>query len=105
MGSSWFTSPRSSGKHCESCGRVFAAGFLPRDGTLICRDCRAETDLGALRAQREPSPARSSSSRSSGIHCEACERVFAAGHLPQDGTLICRDCRAEQTAAADPELF
>lgn len=96
---------RPSSSHCESCGRVFAAGHLPRDWTLICRDCRAEPDSGALVAQREPSPARSSSARASGLHCEACERVFAAGFLPRDGMLICRDCRAEQTAAADPELF
>lgn len=42
--SAWATTPRSSGIHCKVCDRVFAAGTLPTDGVLVCRDCRIEAD-------------------------------------------------------------
>ncbi|QFG13049.1 hypothetical protein PBI_SCHIEBS_21 [Gordonia phage Schiebs] len=41
--------------------------------------------------------------RASAHRCECCRRKFAAGHVPTDGLLICRDCRAEQEAAAPPD--
>lgn len=41
---------------------------------------------------------------SSGLHCEACGVVFAAGHLPRDEVLICRECRDDQTTPTDPTL-
>lgn len=43
--------------------------------------------------------------RASSQRCESCRRVFAAGHLPTDGTLICRDCRDEGLEPAAPSLF
>lgn len=41
----------------------------------------------------------------SGLYCKVCERVFAAGHLPTDGNLTCRDCRDEATRPPGPTLF
>lgn len=43
--------------------------------------------------------------RASSRRCETCRRPFAAGYLPTDGTLICRDCRAEGATPAEPTLF
>lgn len=40
----------------------------------------------------------------SGHRCNRCDRPFAAGHLPHDGTLVCRDCRAEAAAPDAPTL-
>jgi hypothetical protein len=42
---------------------------------------------------------------SSGKHCEGCGIVFALGHLPVDGSLICRECRNEPAPAPEPNLF
>lgn len=42
---------------------------------------------------------------SSGYRCDWCGRPFAAGHLPTDGQLRCRDCRAELATPTDPQLF
>lgn len=44
-------------------------------------------------------------SRASNVRCEACDRKFAAGHVPTDGLMVCTDCRTEQAAAADSSLF
>lgn len=41
--------------------------------------------------------------RASSQRCRDCRRPFAAGHLPADGTLVCRDCRDEGTPP--PSLF
>lgn len=38
--------------------------------------------------------------------CEGCGIKFAFGHLPTDGSMICRDCRGETPQApADPTLW
>ena len=71
---------------------------LPKDGTLICRDCRDDQQAG-LRPQSAASSFQPMRPSTLHLHCESCERVFAAGHLPTDGVLICRDCRDEQAEA------
>lgn len=43
-------------------------------------------------------------SRPSNVHCQACGRVFAAGHVPRDGVLVCTDCRNEGQDI-DPDLL
>lgn len=43
--------------------------------------------------------------RPSSQRCTTCRRVFAAGHLPLDGTLICRDCRDDGLEPAQSPLF
>lgn len=42
---------------------------------------------------------------SSGLHCKFCDRPFAAGHVPTDGTLICRECREDNNRPPEPTLF
>lgn len=44
---------RPSNVHCAFCHRVFAAGWVPRDGSNICRDCRAEAAEAADTGQYE----------------------------------------------------
>ena len=63
--------------------------------------------MGELRQRlhHRQSTAWADTPRSSSVHCECCDRVFAAGHLPVDGVMICRDCRIEAAANEDPRLF
>lgn len=45
--------------------------------------------------------------RSSGVKCDVCRRVFAAGHVPAPnvrGVLVCRDCE-EQAMREGLPLF
>lgn len=64
-----------------------------------------------LPGNNTPDPARPASSAwaqtpsPSGLHCKVCERVFAAGALPTDGDLTCRDCRDDAAEPDRPSLF
>lgn len=42
--------------------------------------------------------------RSSGVHCDRCRVPFAAGYVPSNGFLVCRECRPDMEAGDPPTL-